>query len=406
MKDTLFPLMIALLLSLPSCELPDNRDPKSPLEVPVESIFLNALRDCIAHIDNMNQNVNVTRLLCQYTSQVQFPRVSMYDFERQQIPDGYWNESYRILLDLQEVKRIHSEQLANGNAYNSMRIANKNAIVDILEVLLYHNLVDLFGDVPYTEALAGYENPKPVYDEARIIYYDLLSRLTDDIETLAQGIDASGWGGEDVVYGGNVRMWKKYAATLMLRLGMRLAEIDPLKTQSLVSEAIAAGCLEKGEAMQLLWLGTPPHVNTIFDLYIIGNRHDFVPSATIIDMMNRLDDSRIPAYFSPVDTNIYGTEPLLYSGLIYGVAQGNGYMAFSHFSDPMFAPDYPATNSCYAEVEFLIAEAASRGMTTDGRSAKDHYLAAIAITFGAWNWLLPILIILMWPGMKLEPGSK
>lgn len=64
-------LVLALVLLVPACELPDNLDPKAPIEVPAEMIFINALRDGLAHIDNMNQNVNVSRMLCQYISQIQ-----------------------------------------------------------------------------------------------------------------------------------------------------------------------------------------------------------------------------------------------------------------------------------------------------------------------------------------------
>ena len=67
-------------------------------------------------------------------------------------------------------------------------------------------------------------------------------------------------------------------------------------------------------------------------------------------------------YFTQVDTSTRpDLEMLAYIGLEYGLVGGSGYPAFSHFSDPMFEPDFPATYACHAEVEFLLAEAAARG---------------------------------------------
>ena len=58
---------------------------------------------------------------------------------------------------------------------------------------------------------------------------------------------------------GDVVMWRKFAATLKLRMGMRLADMDPALAQTYLSEALAAGCLESGEtdATSLAWYSSP-----------------------------------------------------------------------------------------------------------------------------------------------------
>ena len=157
MKIRNISLLLALGLLVSNCELPDNIDPKSATKVQAEAILTNALRDGIAHIDNMNQNVNVSRFLCQYSSQVQYTDPSRYHFSDRQIPDGYWNTSYLVLQDLKEVKLL-IQDLSGADSYNRM-IANKMAIVDI------------FGNVPYTEALKGSENKTPVYDDVRTLLF-------------------------------------------------------------------------------------------------------------------------------------------------------------------------------------------------------------------------------------------
>jgi len=383
----LFPMALVLGLLMSACELSDNLNPKAPIEVPVESLFSNALRDGLAHIVNMNQNVNISRLLCQYNSQVQYSDPSRYHFDQRQIPDGYWNTSYLVLRDLREVKNLLLEESTYGLESLNRKIANKLTITDIMEVLMYQNLIDYFGNVPYTDALQGFENKAPAYDDARSIYNDLLDRLSVDISILTSGINDGSWGSEDLVYGGDGLLWKKFAATLKLRMGMRLVDVDADAAQSNVSEAIAGGCLESGNKMQLPWLGIAPHVNTIYQLYVVGNRNDFVPSATIIDLMKSLGDARLPAYFTKVNISTNpDRDEWVFLGMKYGIVSGGAsYQQFSHFSDAMFAPDFPATMTCHAEVEFLLAEAAARGLSVAGGTAREHYEAGIIESHKFWG---------------------
>lgn len=381
-KIYLFILGLVVLVS--ACELPDNVDPKAATSVPAETVMANAVRGVLRNIDNMSQNRNVSRMLCQYVSQMQYTEPSRYFFSDRQIPDGFWNDSYLALKDCQEVRKLIQD--AAGNESFMRMNANRLAIVDILEVIAYQNLVDFFGDVPYTEALGGFENKTPAYDDAATIYADLQSRLTTDIATLQTGINDGSWGSEDFVFGGDVAMWKKFAATVKLRMGMRLADTSPSTAQSMITEALAAGCLEAGEVAALNWDGIVPHVNTIYDLFIVANRNDYVPSLTMISLMEDLGDSRLPAYVTQVDTSSEaGVVKLAFVGLEYGLIANKNYPKFSHFSDAMFESDYPASFASNAEVEFLLAEAAARGFTIDGGTAQAHYEAGITESHALWG---------------------
>ncbi len=374
-------LVLVLGVLVSSCELPDNKDPKAATVVPAEALFSNALRDGLRHLDQMDQNVNVSRLMCQHTSMMQYPEPSRYIFDDRQIPDGYWNTTYLVLQDLKEVRTLVEERVS-GDSEN--RKANNLAIVDIMEVLMYHNLVDVLGDIPYEDALGGFDNKTPMYTDAATIYDDLLLRLAADIATLGTGINDGSWGVEDFVYGGDVAMWKKFAGTLQLRLGMRLADTNPSRAQAELADALTAGVLESGESMQLPWVGVTPHVNTIYDVFKVSNRNDYAPSLTIITLMEGLNDARMPLYFTQVDTSVLSEGKMAYVGLKYGLTSNESYPTYSHFGDAMFAADYPATFACYAEVEFLLAEAAARGYTTP-MTAEEHYEAGITESYAFWG---------------------
>ena len=374
-------LILVLGVLVSSCELPDNVNPKAATEVPAETLLTNALRDGLNLIDNMSQNTNVSRMMCQYIGMTQYTDPSRYIFEPRSIPDSYWNTTYLTLNDFREIKLL-IQDLSGSESFNRMN-ANRIAIVDIMEVLMYHNLVDQMGDVPYTEALGGFENKTPAYDDQVAIYTDLQARLTADIATLTAGINDGSWGAEDLVYQGDVAMWKKFAATLKARLGMRLADVNPGTAQTELAAAISAGMLEAGESMQLPWIGSTPHNNTIYAMFA-GGREDYGPANTIIDKMNDLSDARLPAFFTQVDTSTEaGVEKWAYHGILYG-AVTVPYNSISHFSDATFEADFPATFACHAEVQFILAEAAARGFTTP-LTAQEHYEAGIQESHDFWG---------------------
>jgi len=378
-------LILVLGVLVSSCELPDNVDPKSATDVPAETVMANAVRNSLNLIDDMGQNTNISRMMCQYIGMTQYTDPSRYVFDVRQIPDGYWNTAYLVLQDLKEVKAL-IQDLTGSESFNRMN-ANRMAIVDILEVLTYQNLVDIFGNVPYTDALGGFDVKTPVYDDQTAIYTDLQARLSTSIATLTAGAADGSWGTEDLVFQGDVAMWKKTAATIKARMGMRLADVDMTTAQAELTAAINAGLLEAGESFQLPWTSVTPHTNTIYAQFVPTARNDYGPANTIIDMMNDLGDARLPAYFTQVDTSTeVGVPKLAYVGIEYG-ATTVAYTSISHFSDAMFEPNFPATFACNAEVEFMLAEAVARGMSIAPLTgtAQEHYEAGIAESHDFWG---------------------
>jgi len=103
------------------------------------------------------------------------------------------------------------------------------AIAMIMKAYVFQNLVDCWGDVPYTEAFqteAG--NLKPVYDKQQAIYEDLVVKIDAAIALIqAAPFDANvPTGGSDIIYGGNMSKWLKFANTLKLRILVHQADMD------------------------------------------------------------------------------------------------------------------------------------------------------------------------------------
>lgn len=96
-----------------------------------------------------------------------------------------------------------------------------NAAARIMKVLGFQLLVDAYNDVPYLEALQGANKLSPGYTDAKSIYKDLASQLDTAISTINAGattVAVKPLGSSDVLFKGDVNLWKKLANTLKLRL--------------------------------------------------------------------------------------------------------------------------------------------------------------------------------------------
>lgn len=112
-------------------------------------------------------------------------------------------------------------------------IDNYRAIGMIMKVYHFQILVDLYGDIPYFEALARSDNPTPKYDDAQAVYNDLIIQLTSaiDIINLAEGSAAIVVpGSDDIMYGGDMQRWKQFANTLKIRILVRQSDIASKQT--------------------------------------------------------------------------------------------------------------------------------------------------------------------------------
>lgn len=128
--------------------------------------------------------------------------------------------------------------------------ANYRAIAMIMKAFHFQYLVDLYGDVPYTEALQGSSNITPAYDDDQAIYADLLVKLTEAQAIITASLpDASVLvpnSNIDIMNGGDMVKWNKFANTLKLRIMLRQSEVVPFDA-SMVNNGI--GFLGAGESV-------------------------------------------------------------------------------------------------------------------------------------------------------------
>ncbi len=347
-----------------------NVDPKSPQTVPSSALFTNAQRTLARTLASPNVNLNIFRLMEQYWTETTYTDESNYDITTRQIPRGIWDALYRdVLRDFQEVRTVIPTDVTDPTIQK-----NQLAVVDVMEAYTWYYLVTTFGDVPYSGAL-DIENPFPKYDNQATIFADLLKRLDADIA--AFDVAGESIGQADVIYGGDVAAWKKFAASLKLKIGMTLADADPATSKSAVESAIATGVFTSAaDNASFQFLSGPPNTNPVWEDLVQSGRKDFVGTSTIIDTMTILNDPRLAFYFTMDAT------ATKFSGGTPGAS--NNYATFSKPNTTITAADFPVVFLDFAEIEFFLAEAIERGYAVTGTAA-EHYAAAITASIISWG---------------------
>ena len=140
---------------------------------------------------------------------------------------------YNLLAsDYQNNWRNHYENLLNYDyiekAASTVNQQSFKAIAKIMKVYIYQTLVDVYGNIPYSEALQTDKGIlKPKYDAQQTIYEDLVVQL-DAAMTLITSTpaDADPVGAYDIVYQGDMGKWLKFANTLKLRILVNQADMS------------------------------------------------------------------------------------------------------------------------------------------------------------------------------------
>src|SRR5690606_29060586 len=138
------------------------------------------------------------------------------------------------LADFREMERIAAEN--NQTQYV--------AISKIMQAYTYQIITDAWGDIPFNEALSGQntggETLAPRFDAQEVVY-DGIIQLIQDGQAMIDPGDAGHPSGDDLVYGGDMDLWNKFANTLLLRVYLRLSEVAPGKAQSGIAALYASG---------------------------------------------------------------------------------------------------------------------------------------------------------------------
>jgi len=369
MKKLIFAAAAALAITSCTSDLSDlNVNGKAPESVPSGALFANAVMGYYDFDAVQNVNLNNLRLWSQHWTQTTYVDESNFQLNERDVNGSTFIRMYvTVIRDCEEARTA----VMNGPESAASKAASIAAI-EVMEVMAYQYLVDLFGDVPYSEALS--ETNVPKYDAGSAIYADLLARLD------AATADLSGsntFGSSDIIYGGDAAAWKKAANSLMLRMAVRMIGYDAAAAKSWGEKAIAGGVfMSSADDMRLYYSSAPPHTHPMWETLVQSGRTDYVASATLGDVLNGLADPRRAGFFK----NLGGSDSV--TGAPHGF-QVN-YYDYSQPGTALEDPTWSHAAISYVEVEFLMAHAAVAGWA-GASDAATHYENGIRASIEEWG---------------------
>lgn len=303
-----------------------------------------------------------------------------YDpFHSQEFFSGTYRSSLKTLTEM-----IH--QLEESGESSNLLQAGR-----IWRVVLFHRITDLYGDIPYHQAGKGFieTNFKPAYDAQEEIYFDMLNELKEAHENLDSSLIDFGAG--DFLFGGNVDSWKKFAASMMLRLGMRLVKIAPSEAESWVKLAISLGVNTDGSANAIIWHSDGPEPINQNGIGLTFEKNDNSRlSRTFINHLDSLEDPRLNILSWVESGGEHKGLPNGYDELNLTQYSGGADLAtYSRVNPALIQRNSPMMFQFDGEVQFLLAEAAVRGWYDGDPIA--HYEAGIWSSMYIWSWFDPAL---------------
>uniref|UniRef100_UPI004025F863 SusD/RagB family nutrient-binding outer membrane lipoprotein n=1 Tax=Prevotella sp. TaxID=59823 RepID=UPI004025F863 len=254
------------------------------------------------------------------------------------------------------------------NAYHYM------AVADIYHALGFMQMLDLYGEIPYTEALGN--SPVPAYDDGKTIFNGCVAKLDEAIKLLseAQPATATPLSKGDLMNGGDAQKWLKMAYGLKARFLLKLskkAEFNPdeileclAKGPQSIDDNSVMPCYNSGQDVTDYLMGDPIMTNGNWNCVAYGTTQRITKYYTdlLTDMRGAgVEDPRYTKIVPAVMTNIKVVDGKVQS---YDWARSKGVDCHGDCErlkavgwNSIVAPTWAATNK---DITYDIADATAR----------------------------------------------
>ena len=310
----------ALALVASSCSkesfLDVNTNPNNPLSV-APSALLNGVEVTTGFAVG-NDLGRVTELLVQHTAGIANQPRAYDTYLLRGNYDNQWNN------ELYGGSLINAQQIINATQATSPLYSG---YAKILKAYSFALLTDLWGDVPYSQALQGNAaapNLQPRFDKQEDIYkgnaslgiqslFDLVREGLADIDKGSATPTASALkpGADDLMYKGSNAKWKKFGNTLLLKLANTISKKDPKLAADVINEVLAKGpaayMTDNSDDAEVPFGTTVGNQNPFFAYNYVNRPDDQMLSQRFLDSLNlRYKDPRIAKFFTTTPANTTG----------------------------------------------------------------------------------------------------
>lgn len=292
---------------------------------------------------------------------------------------GNWDYVYnQILVNYQSI--INNSRTAHEAYYFG--------IAQIMEAFHYQRLVDIYNNIPYTQALRGGTLNYPKYDDAKTVYAGILKQVDSGINAIKGApLDADAVPAKyDVMFAGNMANWIKFGNTVKLRIALNLTQTDAATAQAALSglkttdflgagtdAAVNPGYSNANQNQQNPTWGSVGFTTSGSDY----GSHDFYrANAYAVNFYaNHNDTFRLARFYAPNNNGVY-------KGRIFGSQDGSEHNTVISAIGPgiLSSPAQSAYILPAFESLFLQAEAVQRGYIT-GSTPDVLYKSAVEESF-------------------------
>lgn len=264
---------------------------------------------------------------------------------------------------------IEQKGVQTGNSFY-------RAIGILMKAYNFQTLVDLYGNVPYTEALQGTKNSYPKYDNGKTIYEDLSKRMDTAIALFKISGNTTIAG--DIMFDGDAAQWTKFANTVKLRLLLRQSQVNEAAAKAAAAK-LSGGFLTEDATVNPGYLNSAGKTNPFWgsNVNTAGTYTQtlYRGGGYAIDFFKANNDPRLQEFFSPNGAGEYKGNYFGDQGEQNSKISGIGPGVLKNF-------DQDAVIMLAAESYFLQAEAVLRGwITVTGETAKSLYEKGVTASF-------------------------
>ncbi|GAB3789457.1 SusD/RagB family nutrient-binding outer membrane lipoprotein [Spirosoma horti] len=299
-------LLIPLFLGMGACSkyLDVNVTPNNPTSV-TPAVLLPGAEAGTAFANSNELNRFASVVVQQLTGASNNPQA--YDVYQTNGADfgNQWNfELYGgALVNYQKLVEL-------GDATNSKAYSG---IAKIMKAYTFSIATDVWGDVPYSQALQGETFSTPRLDKQEDIYkgnsaqgiqslFDLVREGIKDLDAASTTKPAA----DDIVYAGDLAKWKRAGNTILLKLAMTISRKEPALATSVINEVLTGNNYITTNAGDLnLTFGAS--VNSQAPIFVYTNlstfKDDLIMSTRYLNLLTALNDPRLPVFFTKPGAN-------------------------------------------------------------------------------------------------------
>lgn len=350
-------MMVAALLFSTACDdqLDINEDPLAATQVDPNLL----MPEVLVNLSNIRESELDARIgsIVQYYEGVfgVFNSMSLADLSNTFLMGNVWANIYTN--GLKNLALIERTALENEPGTSDNVIAQAR----LMKAFCFWQLTMLWEDVPYLQA-ADFTTALPEYDSQETILRGLIGDINDAVALIDDDSQAIENG--DLLYGGDMDLWRRFGNSLKLKILMDIANVDPGSVSGEIASTINAPLIEElGQEASLKYLDSPGNFNpfwNILERFAGGDNPTwYIASEVPFNILQDMNDPRLSAFYEEGDRpEVKGTGD-------FGVPATPGSFGTSDTNSivslVVIRPDRPDRYLIASETLLLKAEAVQRG---------------------------------------------